>query len=277
MLRKWVVLSVLCVATGLFPFAHKAWANGGSYTFGIVPQYEVHRLAAIWLPILTELEKKTDLKFKMVGTNNIPDFENHFMAGDFDFAYMNPYHSRLALKNQGYKALVRDDENRLYGILVAKKDGGIDSVEQLNGKSIAFPAPNALGASLIIRADLDQLCGISFTPHYVQTHSSVYLNVALGKEAAGGGVMGSFSTQQKEIRDKLKIIYETRTMAPHPVVAHPRVPEEHRERVRRAFLEIGETPQGAELLAKIPITKITAADSSDYEELDEWGLEKYVE
>ena len=66
-------------------------------------------------------------------------------------------------------------------------------------------------------------------------------------------------------------------MAPHPVVAHPRVPEEHRERARKAFLEIGKTQDGAELLAKIPIHKIVAADSSDYEELDAWGLEKYVE
>ena len=68
-----------------------------------------------------------------------------------------------------------------------KKGGNIEHLQQLEGKDIAFPAPNALGASLIIRADLVQLHRVSFTPKYVQTHSSVYLNVALGRMAAGGG------------------------------------------------------------------------------------------
>jgi len=277
MLKKNAVIGVLCLVTSFFSFENKGWASQDSYTFGVVPQYEIHRLASIWLPILTELEKNTGLKFRLIGANNIPDFEERFMNGDFDFAYMNPYHSRLALKNQGYAALIRDDETRLFGILVVRTDSGIDSVEQLEGKEIAFPAPNALGASLVMRADLDQLFGLNYRPRYVQTHSSVYLNVALGKKDTGGGVMGSFSTQQKEIQDKLKIIYKTRTMATHPVVAHPRIPEEHRELVRKAFMEMGETKYGIELLAKIPIRKIVTAYSSDYEELDAWGLEKYVE
>lgn len=185
MLKKWVALSILCIVTSFYQFERKVWANQSSYTFGVVPQYEIHRLASIWLPILTELEKKTGLKFRLVGATNIPDFEDRFMNGNFDFAYMNPYHSRLAQKDQGYIALVRDGSKRLFGILVARKDSQIDAVEQLEGKEIAFPAPNALGASLVMRADLDQLFGLTYTPIYVQTHSSVYLNVALGKEAAG--------------------------------------------------------------------------------------------
>ena len=255
----------------------KVWAEQIEYTFGVVPQYEIRKLASIWLPILTELEARTGLKFRLVGTYNIPDFEDNFIKGDFDFAYMNPYHSRLAYKNQGYTPLVRDDGKQLFGILVTSKTSGFTSVQQLEGKKIAFPSPNALGASLVVRADLDQIYSLTYKPKYVHTHSSVYLNVALGKVAAGGGVMGSFSTQPIEIRDKLIILYKTRTMTPHPVVAHPRVPMEHQELVRKAFLEIGETKNGALLLAKIPIKKITAASPTDYEELDTWGLEHYVE
>ena len=217
------------------------------------------------------------MKFKLTGSPRIPDFEANFYKGEFDFAYMNPYHSRLALKSQGYTALVRDGGRQLFGVLVTKKGGEIKELQHLAGKDIAFPAPNALGASLIIRADLDQLHHISFVPKYVQTHSSVYLNVALGRMAAGGGVMATLVNQPREIQDRLQILYKTRTMAPHPIVAHPRVPSAHQILVRHAFLQMGNSQEGIKLLSKIPIKKIVSAASTDYEELDSWSLEHYFE
>lgn len=120
-IRRLVLILFLAVF-GNFSVSNKVWTDQIEYTFGVVPQYEIRKLASIWLPILDELEKRTGLKFRLVGTYNIPDFENNFIKGDFDFAYMSPYHSRLAYKNQGYTPLVRDDGKRLFGILVTSKN-----------------------------------------------------------------------------------------------------------------------------------------------------------
>lgn len=245
------------------------------YTFGAVPQFEPRKLAGIWIPILKELEERTGLKFKMIGSSEIPEFEVDFMGGKLDFAYMNPYHALIASTEQGYVPLVRDNGRRLFGVLTVKKDGPVNSIAELDGKEISFPAPNALGASLLMRADLDQIHKIKFRSRYVQTHSSVYLNVLLGDTAAGGGVMGTFNRQKPEIQDGLKIIYKTRTVAPHPVVAHPRVPKKHMDLVKKAFLDMGKTEEGAAMLAKIPMKKIGVAEIKEYLELGEWGLDKY--
>lgn len=245
------------------------------YAFGVVPQFEPRKLSNIWSPILKELNARTGLKLKMVGSSEIPEFETDFMGGEFDFAYMNPYHALMASTEQGYVPLVRDNGRKLFGILVAKKDNPISSVVELNNKKIAFPAPNALGAALLMRADLDQIYKIKFKASYVQTHSSVYLNVLLGEVDAGGGVMGTFNGQKPEVRDGLKIIYKTRSMAPHPVVAHPRVPKEHMDLVRNAFFDIGKSEEGAAMLAKIPMKKIGPAEIKEYLELKEWRLDRY--
>lgn len=246
-----------------------------SYTFGVVPQFEPRKLADIWAPILAEITQRTGLKLKMVGSPKIPDFEVSFMAGEFDFAYMNPYHAMLAAREQDYQPLVRDGSRRLQGILTVRKDSPITAIGDLEGKKIAFPAPNALGASLIIRADLATIHNVDILPVYVQTHSSVYLNVVLGTAAAGGGVLASLNQQKQEVRERLRIIYKTRTMAPHPVTAHPRVPTADREKVRQAFLDMGGNESGAALLARIPIHQVVAADRRDYAELAGWGLEKF--
>lgn len=266
-----MLCGLLSIATSLcYPAAAER-----VYTVGVVPQFEARALAAIWVPILEELETRTGLKLKMVGSPRIPEFEEGFEAGEFDFAYMNPYHLLVANDKQGYLPLVRDGGRQLFGVLTVRKDSPIESVAELDGQVISFPAPNALGAALLMRADLDSIHNIEFEAVYVSTHTSSYLNVVLGRAVAGGGVMGTFNRQKEEIKDQLRVLYETRRMPPHPFAVHPRIPVEIREEVQNAILEMAATEEGAKLLSKIPIRKAIAASLDDYSPLLEWGLENY--
>ncbi|MBL4665213.1 MAG: phosphate/phosphite/phosphonate ABC transporter substrate-binding protein [Nitrospinaceae bacterium] len=245
------------------------------YRFGVVPQFEPRKLADIWVPILRELEKRTGFKFKMVGSPKIQDFEISFMAGEFDFAYMNPYHAMLAGEKQGYIPLLRDGGRKLFGILVVPKDSPIKDIQELAGRKMAFPAPNSLGASLMIRAELETAHGVRVRPVYVHTHSSVYLNVILNKVAAGGGVVSTLRRQNQEIQDRLRILYKTRGMTPHPITVHPRVPRAHRKAVQQAMLDMAGTEKGRALWEKIPMKMVVPARLEDYLALKKWGLERY--
>lgn len=147
------------------------------YTIGIVPQFEIRHIRKIWNLILREIEKNIGIKLKLIGSPTIPDFKKEIHAGKFDFAYMDPYHMLLANISQGYIPLVKDNARKLHGILVIRRDSDIKTVKDLNGKKIAFPSPNALGSSLLIRANLAENYHVKVNPVYVKTHSSVYLNV----------------------------------------------------------------------------------------------------
>lgn len=265
---------LLCSLFLLISFLPSALAET-TYKFGVVPQFEPRKLSAIWSPILAELERRTGFHLEFVGSARIPEFENEFEQGRYDVAYMNPYHSLVASRTQHYEPLVRDGGRQLFGILVAAKDGPIKKVADLDGKTVAFPAPNALGASLLMRADLDRLHKVKISPLWAQTHTSAYLSVALGKADAAGGVMATFKEQPEALRNKLTVIYETRRMPTHPIMAHPRVPAADREQLRRAFLDMSATPEGAALLAKIPINQLVSASADDYRPLATWGLENY--
>lgn len=246
------------------------------YNFGVVPQFEARKLAGIWTPILDELTRRTGYEFVMEGSPRIPEFEVAFMNGEFDFAYMNPFHSIMAERSQDYQLVVRDGSRELSGILVVAKDGPIDEVKDLEGETVAFPAPNALGASLMIRSELDSVFGVEIRPVYVSTHSSAYLNVALGEAAAAGGVMSTFNSLNQDVKARLTILHQTEAVAPHPVAAHPRVPQEVRDAVRDAFLEMAETDSGRALLAAIPMREPVVAKKEDYLSLLDMHLEDYV-
>jgi len=245
------------------------------YRFGVVPQFEQHKIFRIWVPILQKLEEETGIRFELVGSNQIPVFETKFLAGEFDFAYMNPYHIIQAHDTQGYKPLVKDGSRSLRGIIVVQKNSPIRTIQQLKNELLVFPSASALGASLIPRAEFSRLYGIEVKTKYVKTHTSVYLHVLKGLAIAGGGVASTLQRQKPQIRDSLRILYETETVNPHPIVAHPRVPVEHLNKVKAAFLALGLREDGIALLSKIPMFAVKEASISDYANLRNLNLDEY--
>ncbi len=242
------------------------------YKIGVVPQFAQRKLFKIWVPIIERLESETGLKFELVGSYQIPDFEKKFMAGNFDFAYMNPYHVVNANSGQGYIPLVRDGSRVLRGIIVVRKDEPIESIKELDSKSVAYPSAKALGASLLPRSELLRKFNVKTIPVYVKTHSSVYLHVTQGLVVAGGGVKSTLDRQKPEIRKLLRILYYTQTHKPHPLVAHPRVPLAHIKKVQRAFLTMAMSPSGRALLEKIPMKKVVTATMADYDSVKNLNL-----
>ena len=248
----------------------------GHYTFGVVPQFDQGQIRLIWEPILKELGRRTGFHFKLIGSSSIPEFEKQYLNGKFDLVYMNPYFVFKATE-QGYIPIVRDVGIDLQGVVVVRKDSPVHKVQQLTGKNVGFPSPNALGASLIPRADFRNRFRIDVFPVYLKTHSAVYRAVLAGKVAAGAGVQKSLERQPFEVRSRLRIIYRTRKFPSHPIIIHHRVPIADREKILDALLELASTEKGKLMQQKIPIGIMGITSTLDYKPISEWGLDKLYE
>lgn len=266
----WRVVWFLGLA--LFPVAPGRSAE--PYTFAVVPQFEQRRLFAVWRPIVDEVEKRSGVRLKLVATLTVPEFEKEVSAGTFDFLYANPYHIMRESGGQGYIPLVRDSIP-LRGIVVVRKDSPVRGIADLEGKVLAVPSPNAIGASILIRADLERIYHVRVKMLNAKTHSSAYIHVITRKADAGGGVEKTLAEQEPSVRESLRVIYTTREIPSHPVAAHPRVPAAAREKIRRAFLDIGSTPSGQALLADVPMKQVVVTSIDDYLVMRNWGLDSY--
>jgi len=254
----------------------KSLAQERVFTIGVVPQFTPVEIFERWGPLVKELENRTGLKFELKTYKSIPEFEKAFLKGEPDFVFMNPYHQVMAYKAQKYIPLVRD-KTPLTGILVVRRDSPVKEVKDLDGKVIAFPAPNAFAASLYMRALLAEKFKIKFTPEYVKTHDNVYRQVILGKAQAGGGVNNTFLRQPEEVKRELRILYETPSAAPHPFSVHPRVPKEVIDKVKKAILDMANEPSMKALLDRVQMPNPVPADyARDYKPLEKLNLEKYV-
>lgn len=267
--------ALLCLtlfANSLYAGQHKQ-----TYTIGVVPQYEIRQLIDIWNPVIEYLNDNSDSKFVLSPSPDIPTFEKQLSKGLFDFVYVNPFQYLRASRQQGYQAILRDGSRKLQGIIVVNRNGKINKLEDLKEKAMVFPAPNALGASLMVRHELEQIKGIKITPRYVKTHRSVYLQIATGRFPAGGGVESTLNRQSPEMRKRLKIIHYTDELFPHPVVVHPRVNPADIKKFITMIMQLSDSMQGKKLLNQIPINKVTTADHSEYLELDSLNLKRYAQ
>jgi phosphonate transport system substrate-binding protein len=242
-----------------------------TYTFGVVPQQSASQLARLWVPLLRSLGQRAGLDIQFRTAPDIPEFERRLAAGEYDFAYMNPYHYTVFSQRPGYRAFAKARGQLLKGILVVAKDSPIHEPRELAGATLAFPAPAAFAASVLTRAYLAQE-GISFVPAFVSSHDSVYLGVAKGLYPAGGGVVRTFESLAPEVRDQLRILWTTKGYTPHAFAAHPRVPPDVVERLNAAMLAIGQDDEGRALLEPLSLPGLERAEDSDWNDVRALGI-----
>ncbi len=249
---------------------------GHSYSISIVPQLPPATTHARWAPLLEKVGLKAGLCFDLVVPESIAAFESVLWSGKTDFAFANPYHAVVAWKRKGYQPLLLDARTRLSGLVVVRTDSPIQNVRDLHGKEVAFPSPNAFAASLLIRAELAKQ-GIRITPKYVKTHANVYRAVVTGDVVAGGGVNNTLQREEEGLRQSLRRIYDTSSYAPHPLVAHPRVPVKVRERFEAEVMALTRDATGRALLDAVQMPEPVRADyQRDFHPLDKLSLERWV-
>jgi phosphonate transport system substrate-binding protein len=243
-----------------------------SIVFGVVPQQSATKLVQQWQPLLQRWGDLAGVEIKFATARDIPTFEARLMAGAYDIAYMNPYHFTLVNQNPGYMALARAKNKRITGIIVARRGKSV-SLDELQDKTIAFPAPRAFAASIITQSELAQK-GIKFTPKYVGSHDSVYLGVLKGLYIAGGGVKRTFESLPSEIKDQLSIIYTTAGYTPHAIAVSNNVDEEITLALRKAISQLNDDPKAQESFTLLNIDGLQLAQDQDWQDVVQLGISR---
>lgn len=235
-------------------------------TFGIVPQQSAATLAKKWGPILKYLSNQTGYNFVFRTAKDIPEFEKRVLNGEYDVAYMNPYHYTVFHQKPGYNAFAKQKDKKIRGILVVRNDSEITELSQLQETTLAFPSPAAFAASVIPRSSLT-LQDISFEPKYVSSHDSVYLNVSKSLFTAGGGIERTFNNTTPAVREQLRILWKTPGYTPHAFATHPDMSKDMVNAISQALLSLNDNEKGQALLSSISFKGVEVANNADWDDV----------
>jgi phosphonate transport system substrate-binding protein len=164
-----------------------------------------------------------------------------------------------------------ETNKRIQGIIVVKKDSPYQSIVELSGKTLAFPAPAAFAASVLPRAYFKKN-QIEISPRYVNSHDSVYLTVSKSLYPAGGGIQRTFNNMPESIRRQLRILWKTPGYTPHAFAAHPRLPAAVVKDTAGALIAMSTDEEGGKLLKNLKFNPIGPAKDEDWDDVRGLGI-----
>jgi phosphonate transport system substrate-binding protein len=239
--------------------------------FGVHPLHNPQKLDAVYGPLIQYLNSQLDdVKLRLEASRDYGAYEQKLFGRQFEFALPNPYQTLRALK-YGYQVFGRvDQEGDFRGIVLVRRDSSIRAVADLRGKTIAYPAPTALAATMMPQFFLRKH-GLDLMretdSRYVGSQESSILN-AYRKDAAAAATWPppwrAFVKEHPAEAAELKVIWETDPLPGNSLVVRDDVPPELAARVARLLTTLHESEAGRSILGGMEAHGIVPANEDTY-------------
>lgn len=241
------------------------------YRFGIHPLHNPNRLHEIFEPVIELLNKKIpNVQFKLEASRSYAAYDNKLYAGEFHFALPNPFQTINSLKH-GYTVFgkMADDKN-FRGIILVRKDSNINEPQDLKGKTVSFPAPTALAATMmpqyyLQRHGLNVMQDIKIK--YVGSQESSIMNVFLGNSSAAATwppPWRALSKERPELAKALTIKWQTKPLPNNGLVARNDIPETLVEQVAKVLFNLHRKKGGQLILKRMQLSRFEPASNDTY-------------
>ena len=247
------------------------------YVFAIHPLNNPARLFEIYGPLIDYLNRNIpNVKFRLEASRNYEEFDKKLYSRQLDFALPNPYQTLNSL-NHGYHVIAKmGDDNKFAGVILVRRDSGINKLSDLKGKKVSYPARTALAATMMpqyyfqthgldVNRDIENL--------YVGSQESSIMNVYLGNVAAGATwplPWDAFRKEHPDIASALEVKWETAPMINNGVVVKDDVPELLARQVAQLLNSLHTTGEGKAILAGMPLSRFELADDKRYEVIEDF-------
>jgi len=248
---------------------------------GVHPYLNSKKMYSSYRPLLDYLEQRLDnIEFRLETSANYAEYNLKLYRGDFDFSLPNPFQTYNSLK-KNYRVIAKMKPDLVFrGIFVAPKDAHLQNVNQLKGKSLSFPAPTALAATMMPLYYLHQH-GIDVAEdiekRYVGSQYSSILNAYSSNTIAAATWPPPWESWAKENPKKAKemeVIWQTEPLVNNGFVVRKDVNTTLSQSIATELVALSTSTKGKKLLENAGFAGFEYANDKTYNVVAEF-LEKY--
>lgn len=220
------------------------------------------------------LEKELQKPIELVVTTDYSSMVEAVRHSRIDVAYFGPLAYCLARSKcqiEPFAAKLSHGAATYRAMLIANVESGVESLDDVKGKHVAFGDTASTSSHLIPKAMLAEaglLAGRDYEAVFVGNHDAVALTVAQGHAQVGGLSQPIFaSLVQRELvdTDKVKILAESEPYPQYPWVMQSDLADELKSRIRRAFYDLHDTA----VLKPLQAEGFAAISDADYDPIRE--------
>lgn len=250
---------------------------GAEIKLGVLPRLSAMELHTMFNPLAEYLSKETGEKVSLVIPKDFEAFKQAVKAGQMDIAFANSLIYVQLKKEAAIDALALSSEaksgTRFRGIIIARKDSGINKVQDLKGKKVSFVDKDSAAGYifqvlLLNKAGLDVHKDIVLLP-FAKKHDNVTMAV-FSKAADAGGIREDDLDKMKDKVDlsQIRIVGYTDYFPNWPMFATSKLNKAMEGKVRAALLKLKPNdPRSEEVLRAAHLTGFAPVNDKDYDEL----------
>lgn len=248
--------------------------DGAVLSFGFLPITNTKQLAKLFVPLTQYLSEKTGCDIRFETAPDFSQFVTRTHADAYDFLFTAPHLYYLAHTQANYRALASVKSDGMAAIIVARKDRGYKSLQDLKGKRIATLPELALGTVLgrhyLQEQGFDLARDISLVE--TPTHKASLLSTYKGVTDAAILMEPPYQRAEAHIRSELVVLGRTRATPHVNISASQRMPAEVVTQVKNALFAMHENETGKQVLSRLTWPQLVEANTEAYLAL-EWVFE----
>jgi len=245
--------------------------------FGILPRLSAVEMTTMFNPLADYLSKETGEKVTLVIPKDFDAFKETVKAGQVDIGFSNPLIYVQLKKDVNIDPLALSSEIKggikFRGIIVARKDSGIEKLQDLKGKKLIFVEKDSAAGYifqmlLLSKAGMDVQKDFTLLP-FAKKHDNVMMAV-FNKAADAGGIREDDFDKMKDKVDlsQMKIIGYSDYFPNWPLFATPKLAKGAEAKIKAALLKLKPNdPRSEAVLGAAKLNGFVAISDKDYEEL----------
>ena len=242
-----------------------------TYRLAVHPLHNPLLLQRAYQPLIDHLNREIPgATFELEASRDYAAYERKLQQRGPDLLLPNPWQTLLAMK-VGYAVIaMAGDADDFKGLILVRRDGGIQRPADLVGKAVSYPSPTALAACIMPQYFLHQ-SGINIARDiqnlYVGSQESSIMSAYHSQSAAAATWPPPWRLFQRDHPQEaaaLKVMWETPPLLNNSVMARDDVPAAVSQAVRRVLLALADNPAGAAVLSGMQTARFHAADNAAY-------------
>ncbi len=252
---------------------------------GMVPFETGEELLKDMQPLIDVIEKGMQMEVHATVAGDYTGVVEAFKNDQLDVAFLSPAAYVLAAQEAGVRVIlksVRDNNAYYYGAIIAHRDSGINTLQDLKGKTFAFGDPISTSGHIFARK---MMLEANLNPEtdlekyiYAGSHDATILAVLNRKVDAGATYSDDKEAKSTswsrfldaKDQDKIKLITVTEPIPSDTICVSKDFSPELTERLRKTIMDFTSSPEGHALVKKLyKFDEYASATDTDYKSVRE--------
>jgi phosphonate transport system substrate-binding protein len=251
-------------------------ATAAELTIGLIPEQNVFLQVQRYEPVGAYIQEQIGVKIRFTILSRYGNIIESFRTGKMDGAFWGSFTGALAIQKLGIEPIARplwlDGTSSYRSYVFVRRNSGIESVDDMKGKTIAFVDRATTAGYIFPKAYFRENGVVDINAffkenYFAGSHDATIEAVLAGKADVGCAKSTMFNLvaeRDPRVKTDLEILIESPAVPSNGLGMRPDLDPRIKRELVDALLGMNDTPVGRKVLEEFGATRFIPTTTEDY-------------